>query len=255
MLKKLFWFPISSKENIEKYQKKIREYEWNEYSKFIPSGAKFLDVGCGAGYNIEKAYLELKCEVYGIDPEPGEHGVGRFSNLDLSDKPIFKANAEKIPFNNNEFDVVFSSHVLEHVNSIDQSLSEMNRVLKKEGVLIIGMPTTSMSVVALISHYLFTTHINILNFIKSFGSGLSFEKFKHIFIPRSHSFPIANFIGYDLKNYSINNWRKLISKHFRVDFEITPGLYPYPDYIQWFPFIKFKNYSSSVFFICKKKND
>jgi hypothetical protein len=33
---------------------------------------------------------------------------------------------------------------------------------------------------------------------------------------------------------------------------IEPGLYPYPDFIQWFPLIKRFNLTSSVFFICTK---
>ena len=60
ILKKTFWFPFSSKIQIEKYQKEIRDIEWNSFKKHIAIGVNFLDVGCGAGDNLNRAKTELK---------------------------------------------------------------------------------------------------------------------------------------------------------------------------------------------------
>jgi ubiquinone/menaquinone biosynthesis C-methylase UbiE len=43
---------------------------------------------------------------------------------------ILKATAENIPFKDESFDVVYSSHVLEHVTDEVKSLEEMKKVLK-----------------------------------------------------------------------------------------------------------------------------
>jgi ubiquinone/menaquinone biosynthesis C-methylase UbiE len=250
----IFWFPISSKNKIEKYQERIRQLEWDSIFQYIPENSSFLDVGCGAGYSLMKAHTELGCRVQGIDPAPGAHGVGRFTQDLWKERPIIEGSAEKLPFENHSFDVVYSSHVLEHVNSEQQALVEMKRVLKPGGVLIIGMPTAAMSWIGLITNLVFTTHINIYHFISSIGQKTAFKNFIRIFIPTSHSFPRAKYIGYDLTHYRITNWKKTVENAFVIEKIITPGLYPYPDYIQWFPLLKIGRMSSSVFFICKIKD-
>ena len=252
-LKSIFWYPISSKEQIELYQEGIRILEWDAIKQYIPKQASFLDVGCGAGYSMMKAYTELECKVQGIDPEPGAHGVGRYTDGLWKERPIIQGSAEYLPFPDASFDVVYSSHVLEHVNSEEYALQEMNRVLKPDGILIIGMPTSAMSLVALFSAWFFTTHISIYHFIRSIGSKEMFLRFIRIFIPTSHSAPRAKNITYDLFHYRISNWNKTVGSIFKIKRMITPGLYPYPDYIQWFPLIKKGRLSSSVFFICTKE--
>ena len=248
----IFWFPISSKNKIEKYQERIRQLEWNSIFEYVPKNARFLDVGCGAGYSLLKAKTELNCDVIGIDPEPGAHGVGRYTSDDWKNLPIIKGYSENLPFEENSFDLVYSSHVLEHVSSEEKSLAEMKRVLKPGGVLIIGMPTAAMSWVALISAWIFTTHISVYNFIRSIGTKNLKSNFARIFLPNSHSFPSSKYVIYDLNHYRISNWKKTLNKTFFIEKIITPGLYPYPDYLQWFPIIKINKLSSSVFFICKK---
>lgn len=251
VVKKIFWYPISSPSKIEIYQEKIRKIEWDAIKEFIPTTASFLDVGCGAGFSMIKAQEELACFVQGIDPEPGAHGVGRFTENLWKERPIVQGNAENLPYPDASFDVVYSSHVLEHVASENKALEEMKRVLKPEGILIIGVPTSTMSLVALISSWLFTTHISLYEMILNSKSRSVFNRFVRIFIPNSHSSPRAKYILYDIQHYRISRWKKTVSNHFDVKKVITPGLYPYPDYIQWFPYFRFGKISSSVFFICK----
>jgi ubiquinone/menaquinone biosynthesis C-methylase UbiE len=249
---KFFLLTVSSKKNIEIYQERIRLLEWDAIKAYIPSNSTFLDVGCGSGYSLMKAYTELECTVQGIDREPGAHGVGRFTTDLWKERPIIQGNAENLPFEDGSFDVVYSSHVLEHVDSEEIALKEMKRVLKPGGILIIGMPTAAMSCVALFSSWLFTSHISIFHCITSIGKKDFFSRLIRIFIPGSHSYPRAKFIFYDLNHYRISNWKTIVGKQFKIKKIITPGLYPYPDYLQWFPMINSKKISSSVFFICRK---
>lgn len=251
-ISKLFWSSISSKEKVERYQKIIRDKEWEDIKKYIPENSMFLDVGCGAGDNLLRAKSQLNCIVTGIDPAPGEQGVGRYLLDDLKDITIDKGFAENLPYKDETFDVVFCSHVLEHVNNEDKSLQEIKRVLKKDGVLIVGMPTALMSLISYFSIILFTTHINVLFFLKSLGKKDMIKRFRTIFIPTSHSYPRANTIYYDLVMYRVKRWKKVVSKNFQIESKLQPYLYPYPDYFQFFKIHKSPFGSSSVFFICKK---
>ncbi len=253
MIGKIIYRSISSKKKIEKLQQKIRDEEWRYLINEIPQNSNFLDVGCGSGYAMARAFSDKNCIVVGIDPEPGAHGVGRFIKDLVSVSNIHKGYAENLPFEDHTFDVVFSSHVLEHVENEIRSLKEMKRVLKDDGILIIGMPTSTMAWINLGSTVVFTTHIKIYEFIKSIFTLNILNSFIKIFRISSHSFPRANSIWYDIKHYRLDNWKKTVDKEFLIEKTILPCLYPYPDYPQFFKLHRSKLGSSSVFFVCRKK--
>ncbi len=254
LISKFFWSPFSGKAKIEHYQKVIRDAEWSVIRTYIPENSSLLDVGCGAGDNLSRAKSELKCTVAGIDPAPGAHGVGRFlGGVDVVSLNIIQGFAEQLPYSDKTFDVVFSSHVLEHVNDERKSLREMKRVLKDDGVLIIGMPTALMTALSYLSQILFTTHAKLLFAIKSIGKEDFFTRVRQIFIPDSHSKPRATTIFYDLFHYRVRNWQKIVETEFKVEKKLEPFLYPYPDYFQFFKIHNSFLGGSSVFFICRKK--
>jgi len=53
---------------------------------------------------------------------------------------IWDINKFPYPFKKEEFDYVYCSHILEHVNNIFKTLNEIERILKKEGILHIIVP-------------------------------------------------------------------------------------------------------------------
>lgn len=252
IFKKIFWYPFSSKERIDELQEKIRLIEWSSFENHIKEKSNFLDVGCGAGHNLALAETQKKCTVTGVDADPGAHGVGRYDNKNLNAE-IRQGFAEELPFETNTFDTVFCSHVLEHVENESQSLKEINRVLKNDGIAIIGMPTATMAWIQLFSHYFFTTHRNVLFMFKSIGKKDFLSRLRLIFLPSSHSSPRAKTICYDLNHYRTSKWRKLVAAEFEIIETVKPLLYPYPDYLQFFKMRKSKLGSSSIFFICRKK--
>lgn len=259
---KLYYFGNSSREQIDRHQRRIRDVEWKAVEGFIPEGASFLDVGCGAGYSMKLAFDTRKCFVQGVDAEPFRHGVGRA--WEAEDVPshqdgafqILQGVGEALPYGDASFDVVYSSHVLEHAADEIRFLQEASRVLKDQGVLIIGMPTASMAMVNWVSNLFFTTHQRWANFLLSkLGIGNAPPvAFRHLFIPPSHSFADRTLL-YDLKHYRVKNWRRTIASVFEIEKTVLPALYPYPDFLQWFPYIHSGSCSSSVFFICRKRSN
>jgi SAM-dependent methyltransferase len=254
ILSKLFWYPSSSKNRVEKFQKRIRNIEWEAIKHAIPNGAKMLDVGCGAGDNMLRAINELNCTCSGIDPDPGGHGVGRYNGLETEIKlPILQGFAENLPYEDKSFDVVFCSHVLEHVNDEKKSLEEINRVLKPNGILIIGMPTATVAALTWVSGIIFTSHISILFAIKSIGKPDFATRIRRIFVPDSHSKPRGTTVFYDLRHYRTKNWTAIVTEVFKIEKTIYPALYPMPDFPWWFPASKLNFTGSSVFFMARKK--
>jgi SAM-dependent methyltransferase len=91
---------------------------------------KLMDFGCGS-----KPYQNLfTVDSYtGVDVEQSGHNH-RHSKIDVF------YNGTSLPFENETFDSVFSSEVLEHVFEPDDILQEINRVMKPEAKLLLTAP-------------------------------------------------------------------------------------------------------------------
>ena len=83
---------------------------------------KLLDVGCGDGSFV------ACCRQEGID------AVG----IDIRDGVDFER--DKLPYKEDEFDIVFMYSLIEHISDPSQLLSEIRRVLVKNGLVIIITP-------------------------------------------------------------------------------------------------------------------
>ncbi len=94
-------------------------------------GKKILDIGCGPRGSLQWAeQAELRV---GIDP------LSDFYQRinPLSGMRIIKAVAESIPFPDGYFDVVSSFNSLDHVDDLEQSITEIKRVLKTGGLFLL----------------------------------------------------------------------------------------------------------------------
>ena len=94
-----------------------------------------LDMGCGSGrFSIAFAQLGAK-KVIGIDL--GKTGIGVGTNIiekfKLNNVKLIEGNVLSLPFNDEEFDFVFSKGVLHHTGNLKKGLDEYFRVLKKGG--------------------------------------------------------------------------------------------------------------------------
>lgn len=252
-LGRIFWAPMATKEQVERRQLRIRDAEWACIRDYLPASGRFLDIGCGAGHNMLKARDEHGLDVDGIDPDPGAHGVGRYEKervASISDS-IQQGFAEELPYADAQYDVVFSSHVLEHVQDVRQSLQEMRRVVKPEGIIIIGVPTHWMARRGLLAQWLFTSHIRLYNLFKGDSSKPIGLRIKHCFLPASHSYPLSKTVRYDLAAYRPAEWKRQLEQVLSLTTICMGPSYAYPDFPQLFPFRQQSDRGSSIFFICR----
>lgn len=95
-----------------------------------------LDLGCADGILSERIKRITNSELVGIDnyPDLYKHAVEK--GIKVIDTDI----NQRLPFDDNTFDLVFAGEIIEHVLSPDEFLLEVKRVLKKDGVLVITTP-------------------------------------------------------------------------------------------------------------------
>jgi SAM-dependent methyltransferase len=125
-LEKDYWWFRARRDMIFKLLRKMN----------INSNYKILDLGCASGFLIE--FLEKK-------------GFKNISGIDISKEAIKKCRDKGLTntftldcvdtkFKDREFDILIASDVLEHIENDDIALREWNRILKKNGILIVFVP-------------------------------------------------------------------------------------------------------------------
>jgi SAM-dependent methyltransferase len=95
-----------------------------------------LDVGAGAGIVEAMHFRGQVAQICGVDLDARVE-----KNYNLDEGKL--ADAEKIPYNNCTFDVVFADNVMEHLDSPAVVFKEIYRVLKPGGVLLFKTPNRS----------------------------------------------------------------------------------------------------------------
>jgi len=103
-----------------------------------------LDLGCGEGRHVHGVHVLGGVNIVGLDLDlpsltkareglamlPASSGATQFLTGD----------AYRLPFGNQTFDAVICSEVLEHLETYDLALAEINRVLKPEGQFVPTVP-------------------------------------------------------------------------------------------------------------------
>jgi len=93
-----------------------------------------LDIGCGTGHFLHTIQKE-GWNVSGIEKSKSvrEHTRKNFS-LNVQDTNCINR------INDKSKDVITLWHVLEHIESLNETMSQINRILKKNGTLFIALP-------------------------------------------------------------------------------------------------------------------
>ncbi|MBI3103864.1 class I SAM-dependent methyltransferase [Candidatus Daviesbacteria bacterium] len=98
---------------------------------------KILDIGCGNGYYLYLLNnLEVKVALTGVDSDDNALKSAR-EIVDNKNIKLLKADATKLPFKDLSFDKVLMSEVIEHIDAEEKALSEIKRVLKPGGLLVL----------------------------------------------------------------------------------------------------------------------
>lgn len=144
------------KVHLKKYAQYGKSKDWVEWCAHIaelrakriiillkdykPVSAKVLDLGCGIGLTLgilgQEYQNAIGCD---ISDHALEGTMAMLKQVGAKNK-VIKYNGKKLPFRANTFDAVLSLEVIEHAPDPILMLKEIQRVLKKNGILIITTP-------------------------------------------------------------------------------------------------------------------
>ncbi len=108
----------------------------------VNEGEAVLDIGCGTGVDtlIAATLVGPKGRAVGIDmiPEMLDQAKKNLRETRLENVTFQQTSAEKLPFPDNEFDVVISNGVFNLIPDKAKALAEVYRVLKPNGRVMIA---------------------------------------------------------------------------------------------------------------------
>jgi SAM-dependent methyltransferase len=104
-------------------------YNHKFFSPFVREDDAVLDFGCGGGYLLQALSCRTKT---GIDINPAARAEARSIGIE-----VFSDPAE---LGDRKFDVIISSHCLEHVASPYVALACLRKLLDKDGKIVLLLP-------------------------------------------------------------------------------------------------------------------
>ncbi len=122
------------------YLKQFFAYSFIESN--IPLNANILELGFGNGFGTK--ILEKKSKkVFGLDVDSAalSHAKQKYSSNKISFQLY---DGKKIPFKENFFDAIVSTHVIEHVEKDSDFVSEAKRVLNDKGAFFLTTPNAEI---------------------------------------------------------------------------------------------------------------
>ncbi len=118
----------------KRYAKEPEIFSFAQFTRY--HGKKLLEVGMGAGTDFLQ-WVRAGTEAYGLDltPEAADHIRHRLSVYGLEAKDIKVGDSERLPYSDNQFDIVYSWGVIHHTPDTEQALHEIIRVCKPGGTV------------------------------------------------------------------------------------------------------------------------
>ncbi|MBO9203511.1 MULTISPECIES: class I SAM-dependent methyltransferase [Niastella] len=195
------WGLKGNTDNDATRQMKLATFElYLKLLKRLGKQGRLLDVGCATGYLLEAARF-CGWAPYGVEYAAWSAAIAQQK---FGHQAIFNGTLEQCIFEENFFDVIVMSDLIEHVRSPQETLQKARRLLKDDGLLLIVTPDT-----AALSHHLM-------------GKRWTHYKLEHFFYFNRRSFQhLAKKSGWEIMHYE-KAAKALNLGYFHTQFNVYP---------------------------------
>lgn len=128
-----------------KFLKEIRAWEANLIAQELTGRGNFLEIGAGSGWQTN-IFHSAGFNTFAIDILDSNYHL-------FQEYPVILYDGLTLPFEDDSFDYVYSSNVLEHVRELPVLLKEIHRVCKPQGCIIHFVPSSSWRFWTNITYY------------------------------------------------------------------------------------------------------
>lgn len=101
-----------------------------------------LEIGFGSGVLLPEL-SKRTARLYGMDIHDSIDKVDGMLKKEGLDAALTKGDILHLPYKDEAFDCVISIATLEHISELSQAISEIRRVLKKNGTAVLGFPVAN----------------------------------------------------------------------------------------------------------------
>ncbi len=131
-----------------------------------------LDLGCGDGivFKILQNFIKYEKKALSIGLDLDYKTLKKAEKINVHNY-LIQSNSKKMPFRNNFFNSIIANSVIEHIREVDDTLFELNRVLKRGGILFLTFPSENLSELFFFS--------NLFKRIKLIKIGKGYAKLKN----------------------------------------------------------------------------
>ena len=213
---------------------------------------RVFEFGSGEGHQLP--YLKIFGDVVASDVYQNDDVIHRYPDVKW-----ITCDVRDIPLESKSFNLIFSNHVIEHVDDIDKAFSELKRVGKDDCIYAFTVPTNLWLILSLPAQV-----YNGVRKIFPTGGGRDVQKDRDCieekskekcskFLPRGHGWRKNFFDCY--KSFKRESWRRLfLDNGFHIVEEMPLLLYA-PSEFPIIPTVHFpvkKGLCSSIMFVFKK---
>ena len=174
-----------------------------------------LDIATGTGDFAVSAAKYTDAKITGIDISQGMLNVGieKIRKKNLNNRISLQlADSESLPFNDNTFDAITAGFGVRNFENLNKGLSEMKRVLNKDGIVVILEPSTPKYFPLKQLYTLYFHHV-----LPTIGAWISKDKSAYSYLPESvDAFPSGEKFIVELKNVGFRD-----CKHIPLTFGIV----------------------------------
>lgn len=132
----------NAKKHVETNQDQVHR-RWKFLEPHLKQGQKLLEIGCSSGFMLN-TFRDQGVECYGVEPS------GAFLEYLRKNNHIVYENLNELKINKNiEFDIIVHFFVFEHISNPFEFLQDTYKMLKKGGVMVAEIPSSTDALTAL----------------------------------------------------------------------------------------------------------
>ena len=146
------------------------ERRYKNLLKISSKKREYFRGGCGIGSICYYLSKKTNAKIIGIDTSIEALRISRSKTINENIQFI-RADVNKLPFKTNSFDLIISLGVIEYLNNPKIAVKEMERTLKKNGILFVSTPNA------------YCYPHTILRFLKKKLKLGNLEKKSHLLLP------------------------------------------------------------------------